>query len=64
MKNKFLLLVLIFLGFSCSKTPEDPLIIPPNFNEEPDVKNPQNDKKTPSQEDVSKLKDLLLKSEE
>jgi hypothetical protein len=50
--------------FCCDKTPEDPLIIPPKFNEHPDVNNPQNDKKTKSQEDISKLKDPLLKSEE
>jgi hypothetical protein len=64
MTKYFFLIALSFIAFCCDKTPEDSLIIPPKFNEQPDVNNPQNDKKTKSQEDISKLKDLLLKSEE
>jgi len=65
-KMKKILLIIIFAitGFSCNKKPEDPLLLPPNFAEEPDLKNPENIKKTTNQEDISKLKDLLLKSEE
>jgi hypothetical protein len=52
------------ISFSCDKKPEDPLILPPNFAEEPDLNNLENTKKTTNKEDLSKLKDLLLKSEE
>lgn len=48
---------------SCSSNhKDDPLIVPPDFNEVPDLNNPE---KTDDQQgaDVEKLKDLLLKSE-
>jgi hypothetical protein len=66
--KKLTLLALIFLAFSCSsKKPEDPLILPPNFAEMPDVKNPESPEKPTAEqqeENVAKLKELLLKSEE
>ncbi len=66
--KKIILLALTFIAFSCSsKKAEDPLILPPNFAEMPDVKNPESiEKPTAAQqeENVAKLKELLLKSEE
>ena len=55
-------LALTALTSSCSSTKDDPLIIPPKFNELPDPNNPE---KTPEQkdQDFEKLKELLLKSE-
>ena len=65
MKNKLLLLSLTsFLFFGCAKNRvEDPLIIPPNFNEMPDKsKKEDNSSKIPDQ-DLKDLKDLLLKKQ-
>ena len=64
MKKYLLICILFIIGFSCDKKPEDPLILPPNFTEEPDLNNLENTKKNTNKEDLSKLKDLLLKSEE
>ena len=64
MKNILLIFTILIIGFSCNKNPEDPLILPPNFTEEPDLNNLEKNKKTTNKEDISKLKDLLLKSEE
>ncbi len=64
MKKILLILFLSIAIFACDKKPDDSLIVPPNFNEEPDLKNPENIKKEVDKEDLSKLKDLLLKSEE
>jgi hypothetical protein len=64
MKNILLIFTILIIGFSCNKKPEDPLILPPNFTEEPDLNNLEKNKKTTNKEDISKLKDLLLKSEE
>jgi len=51
------------LVISCSTEREDPLIIPPNFNDIPDINNPEKiDKLNPS-EDVKKIKDLLLNNQ-
>jgi hypothetical protein len=59
---------LIFLAFlalcSCTKKADDSLIIPPNFAEMPDPKNPEKPKKEQGEENIAKLKELLLKSEE
>ena len=60
--KKIILFLSAFLLFSCANTKDDPLIIPPNFNEMPDPANPEK----PEQQkdaDIEKLKDLLLKSE-
>ena len=63
--KKILCLILILLAFSCSKKDDDPLILPPNFAEMPDPNKPEeqpsNDQK---EENVAKLKELLVKSEE
>ena len=64
MKKIFFILAL-FLVSSCfsSKGPEDPLLLPPNYTELPDPKNPEKIEEKTTPEDVEKLKDLLLKSE-
>lgn len=66
--KKFFYLTLAFLAFSCSSNKaEDPLILPPNYAETPDLTKPETpDKPTPEQkeENISKLKELLLKSDE
>jgi len=63
MKKLFILLAIATL-FSCTKKTDDPLIIPPGFAEMPDVNNPEKPPKEQSEENVAKLKELLLKSEE
>jgi hypothetical protein len=65
MKNKFLLLAitsLLFLGCSKNKA-EDPLILPPHFNEVPDPNIPENIATKPADKDIEELKDLLLKQQ-
>jgi len=62
--KKILILLALTALISCSKKPDDPLIIPPNFAEMPDVNNPEKPTKEQSEENVAKLKELLLKSEE
>lgn len=63
MKN-FLLLIPLILLLSCAdKRKEDPLILPPNFSEMPDLKHPEKPSKKVKQENVEKLKELLLDSE-
>ena len=63
--KKILSLILLFAVFSCSSKKDDPLIIPPNFAEMPDLNNPEKPPLEPTnQEDVSRLKELLLKSED
>ncbi|MDX2083485.1 MAG: hypothetical protein SFV53_05830 [Rickettsiales bacterium] len=62
--KKIIILTLTLLLSSCfSSKPEDPLILPPNFDEMPDLNNPE--KPTPQQqnENVNQLKELLLKSD-
>ncbi len=66
--KKFLCITLVFLVFSCaSKQEEDPLILPPNFAEMPDLTKPEASVKpteAQKEENVAKLKELLLKSDE
>lgn len=63
--KKFYYLILVFLAISCSsKTKEDPLILPPNFAEMPDLKNVAQPSQKQSEENIEKLKELLLKSDE
>lgn len=62
---KKLLILMLFCGITaCSSTKDDPLIIPPNFAEMPDPKNPQAAPEKSDEEKVARLKELLLKSEE
>jgi hypothetical protein len=61
--KKLLYWSFILLAFSCAKKVEDPLIVPPNFAEMPDPKNPEKATADQKSESVERLKDLLLKSE-
>jgi hypothetical protein len=62
--KKFLYLFLAFLAFSCSlKLDKNPLVIPPNFNEVPDVTKPEQPAPQQKEENVERLKELLLKSD-
>lgn len=63
--KKILSIILLLTIFSCSSKKDDPLVIPPNFAEMPDLNNPEKPPLEPTnQEDVSRLKELLLKSED
>ena len=64
MLKKVLVLFLVIGVFACTKAKDDPLIIPPNFAEMPDPNNPEQPPAEQSQENVARLKELLIKSEE
>lgn len=59
----FGVLALLLLSSCSNKAPDDPLIVPPNFAEIPDPKNPEQINDQQKIADIAKLKDLLLKSE-
>lgn len=62
--KKFLTILLFVSLCSCaSKKADDPLIVPPNFSEMPDVNNPEKPSEEQKGENVERLKELLLKSE-
>jgi hypothetical protein len=61
MKNLILILI-FFAAFSCAKKKDDALIIPPSFNEIPDPKNPEKNSQPSNDEDLQRLKELLLDS--
>ncbi len=63
MKKIFALILTFFLCSCLSNKVDDPLIVPPNFAEMPDLKNPE--KENPEQKDrnVARLKELLLQSD-
>lgn len=63
--KKLISLTLLTLIFSCSSRDENPLITPPGFNEIPkeeNVKNEQQEIKQDNNEELEKLKKLLLKN--
>lgn len=65
MKNKLLLIsVIATLVCGCSKShkPEDPLLLPPNFNEMPDLTKPTPETPKANPKDAEELRDLLLKN--
>ncbi len=66
--KKFFYLTLAFLALSCSSNQkDDPLIMPPNYAEMPDLTKPetlQNPTAEQKEENIAKLKELLLKSDE
>lgn len=64
MVKKILILSLIFGAFACAKKVDDPLIVPPNFSEMPDPNNPEKPPVGQAEEDVARLKELLLQSDE
>ncbi len=64
MKN-LLFITLFLLAFSCSsKDKDDPLILPPNFSEMPDLNNPEQPKPSDNAADVERLREMLLQSDE
>ncbi len=62
-KLRIIAIAIIFLLTSCKTPADDPLIVPPGFNDMPKIT--ENQPKTKEQEDkeVERLKELLLKSE-
>jgi hypothetical protein len=57
--------MLLFLVCSCkSEKKDDLLIVPPNFAELPDSNNPEPLSPKEKEENVAKLKELLLKNDE
>lgn len=64
--KKLILILTFFTAFilgSCSRSNDDPLTIPPKYNDMPDVNHPEEPSKQEKDADIEKLKDLLLKSE-
>lgn len=60
----FFALILTFLLCSClSKKVDDPLIVPPNFAEMPDLKNPAKENVEQKDQNVARLKELLLQND-
>ncbi len=64
MKKIFLLTFVLLLSSCLSKKVDDPLIVPPNFADMPDVNNPEKPSEEQRDESVARLKDLLLKSDD
>ena len=64
MKNKLIIIATTALIIaSCAKNKiDDPLIVPPNFSEMPDLKNPEKTTPKSSEKDMQELKELLLKN--
>ncbi len=63
--KKLLIIIAIFAIFSCSKKmQDDPIILPPSFAEAPDPKNPEKVSSEQKEENVARLKEMLLKSDE
>jgi len=63
-----IIILLIALGlFSCSSKEDESIIIPQNFAEVPDLKNPEkvsdSEIKKQKEKDVERLKELLLQSD-
>ena len=63
--KKTILILVIFLLNSCFGNNKDVnhLVLPPNFTDLPDPANPEKISEKQKDEDVERLKDLLLKSE-
>lgn len=64
-KNKLLLITLtsLLLAGCANNKADDPLIIPPNFNEMPDLNNKETKAEKPADQDVQELRELLLKKQ-
>jgi hypothetical protein len=60
----FVAIFLLSFTISCDKTKEDQLILPPDYSEIPDPKNPEKQSKEVNIDEVNKLKNILLKTEE
>ena len=64
MRNKLVLLIILAIFSSCSKDkPEDPLILPPEFEIMPELNKDPNQKPKVSDQDIEELKDLLLQTQ-
>lgn len=64
--KKLVLILTFFTTFilgACSHSIDEPLTIPPNYNDMPDVNHPEEPSKQEKDADIEKLKDLLLKNE-
>lgn len=62
--KKIIFLSLILASFSCSSNKkDDPLIVPPAFNEVPDPNSPEKPNPQTQDQNVQRLKELLLKSD-
>lgn len=55
---------MVFLVSACTNKKDDPLILPPNFAEKPDPSHPEKPSEEQRDENLARLKDLLLKSDE
>ena len=64
MNKIYYLLLILFLSYCSSKAKDDPLIVPPNFAEMPDLKNIEEITPEQRDENIIRLKELLLQSEE
>jgi len=60
---KIIICALVLSITSCKSKKDDPLTIPPNFSEVPDPNKPEQPTTKQKDADVSRLKDLLLKSD-
>lgn len=64
MRSKIIIFLITLALFSCKdKGPEDPLILPPDFNIMPDLQQLDKDSKGEEKEtdqDIEELRDLLL----
>lgn len=65
-KSNFIILLISLLFFlnSCSTKNDNPLIIPPEFNDQPDPNNPEKNIPKNNSNELEKIKNLLLKTEE
>ncbi len=62
--KKLLVLIIALLASSCfSHKADEPIIVPPNFSEMPDVNHPEKPSEEQKNENVERLKELLLKSD-
>ncbi|MES2960842.1 MAG: hypothetical protein V4694_00470 [Pseudomonadota bacterium] len=64
MKKIFCLIAILLVSSCINNAKDDPLIVPPNFAEVPDVNHPEQPTNEQKEESVAKLKELLLKSDE
>jgi hypothetical protein len=63
MRSKFLIIVILLAAISCSGPyDKNPLIIPPNLNEMPDLTKTDNEdqQEKSSEEEINEIRDLLL----
>ena len=65
MKNLFLISIISVIISSCSKGDRNPLIIPPNYSEVPNLNDTKKTQENVgNQENIDKLKKMLQESDE